>query len=122
MATIGGEIVQFASSSIRAFFGSRGAFVGLILALIPTGAYSLGLALQSNLAVELGLDDPAVATLSLWTTILSAGFCVLGGWLSDRFGRRRMLALYVVGMSIPTALSLSKGAVGSIQLITAHAK
>jgi PAT family beta-lactamase induction signal transducer AmpG len=28
---------------------------------------------------------------------------VLGGYLSDRLGRRRMLALYVVAMSVPTA-------------------
>ena len=27
-----------------------------------------------------------------------------GGWLSDRFGRRRMLALYIAAMSVPTLL------------------
>ena len=34
-------------------------------ALLPAGAYALSLALQSNLAVELGLDDNEVAQLNL---------------------------------------------------------
>jgi len=98
----GREVVQFVKDSLRAFFGSRAAFVGVIVALMPAGAYGLGLALQSNLAVELGLDDPQVATLNLWTTVVSAVFCVAGGWVSDRFGRRRSLALFFVGTAIPT--------------------
>lgn len=99
---VGREVGQFVKDSLRAFFGSRAAFVGMFFALMPAGAYGLGLALQSNLAVELGLTDPQVATLNLWTTIVSAVCCVAGGFLSDRFGRRRMLALFFVGTAIPT--------------------
>jgi PAT family beta-lactamase induction signal transducer AmpG len=88
--------------SVRAFLGSRAAFVGMIFALLPGGAYALGLALQSNLAVELGLDDPQVATLNLWTTVISAIGCVAGGFMSDRFGRRKMLALFFIGTALPT--------------------
>jgi PAT family beta-lactamase induction signal transducer AmpG len=62
---------------------------------------SLGLALQSNLAVELGMDDDQVGALNLWTSIVSAAAMVAGGWLSDKFGRRRTLALYLAGMSLP---------------------
>ena len=62
----------------------------------------MGLALQSNLAVELGLSDPQVAALNLWSTLISAGACVAGGWISDRFGRMRMLALFFIGTAIPT--------------------
>ncbi|MGH7726087.1 MAG: MFS transporter, partial [Candidatus Eiseniibacteriota bacterium] len=97
-----GQIRKFVMDVLRAFFGSRGAFVGLITALLPAGAYALGLALQTNLAVELGLDDTAVATLTLWSTIISALGCVAGGWLSDRFGRRKMLALFLFATAIPT--------------------
>ena len=102
LAAAGREIAAFVQASLRAFVGSRGAFVGLIFAVLPAGAYALGLALQSNLGVELGLDDTQIGLLNLWSTILSALGCVVGGWLSDRFGRRRTLALYLVGTALPT--------------------
>jgi PAT family beta-lactamase induction signal transducer AmpG len=98
----GREIVGFAKDSYKAFVGTRAALVGVLFALMPAGAYALGLALQSNLAVELGLSDPQVAALNLWSTVISALGCVVGGWLSDRLGRRRMLALYLVGTALPT--------------------
>src|SRR5678816_1832685 len=50
------------------------------------------------------MNDTQVGALNLWMSILSALGCVAGGWLSDRFGRRRMLALFIAAMSIPTAI------------------
>ncbi len=97
------QVWQFMKDTFIAFVGQRGALLGLLLALLPAGAYALGLALQSNLAVELGLDDTRVGALNLWSTVISAIGCVVGGWLSDRFGRRRTLALYLIGTAIPTA-------------------
>ena len=96
------EIWGFVRDSVRAFFGTRAAAVGLLFAVLPAGAYALGLALQSNLAVELGMKDAQIAALNLWSTVVSALGCVAGGWLSDRLGRRRMLAVYIAAMSIPT--------------------
>jgi PAT family beta-lactamase induction signal transducer AmpG len=95
------ELRAYVSTVPRAMLGSVGAAAALALALLPMGAYALGLALQSNLAVELGMNDNGIATLSLFSTLLGAAGCVVGGHLSDRFGRRRMLALYVVGMVVP---------------------
>jgi PAT family beta-lactamase induction signal transducer AmpG len=102
LAVAGRRIGAFIGDAFRAFIGSRGAFVGLIFALLPAGAYALGLALQTNLAVELGMSDASIGWLSLWSTVISAAGCVAGGWLSDRFGRRRMLAAYLVGTALPT--------------------
>ena len=85
-----------------AFTGSRAALVGVLAALLPAGAYALSLALQSNLAVELGLDDNEIAQLNLVSLLIYAPFCILGGWLSDRFGRRRTLALFVFLTVVPT--------------------
>jgi MFS family permease len=104
LEAVGMELWGFVRDSGRAFLGSRAAFLGLLFALLPAGAYALGLALQSNLAVELGMSDPEVATLSLWSTIVSAVGCVAGGWCSDRFGRRATLAVFVLAMSVPTAM------------------
>jgi PAT family beta-lactamase induction signal transducer AmpG len=92
---------DFAVNSFRSFVGSRGAFVGLLVALLPAGAMGLGLALQSNLAVELGMNDDEVAWLNVWSTVINGGFCVLGGYLSDHLGRRRTLAIYIAAMSLP---------------------
>jgi MFS transporter, PAT family, beta-lactamase induction signal transducer AmpG len=98
----GRDILHFVRDSFRAFVGTRAALIGVLFALLPAGAYALGLALQSNLAVELGMNDTQVAALNLWSTVLSALGCVAGGWLSDRFGRRRTLALYLFATAIPT--------------------
>jgi PAT family beta-lactamase induction signal transducer AmpG len=101
IAAAGHQIGNFARDAFRAFTGSRAAWLGLVFAIMPSGAYALNLALQSNLAVELGLADNAIARLNLATTVLTAACCVAGGWLSDRFGRRRMLGLFIAGTVLP---------------------
>jgi len=101
LAAAGREIRHFSAEAFRSFLGTRGAFAGLAFALLPAGAMSLGLALQNNLSVEVGMDDDAVAWLNLWTQVIGAGCMVLGGLLSDRFGRRRTLFVYLALMSLP---------------------
>ena len=101
-AAIGRELLAFVHDAWRAFTGSRAAMVGLVVALLPCGAYALSLALQSNLAVELGLSDNAIAQLNLASSVTFAFACVAGGWLSDRFGRRRMLGLFIFLTALPT--------------------
>lgn len=98
----GREIVEFVRDAGRAFVGTRAALVGVLFAVLPGGAYALGLALQSNLAVELGLNDTQVGALNLWSSIISAACCIAGGWLSDRFGRRGTLAWTMAATGIPT--------------------
>ena len=97
----GAEMKKFAVDSFRSFIGTRGAFTGLFFALMPAGAMSLGLALQTNLAVELGMSDTEVGTLSFWTNFISAVFMVIGGLVSDKLGRRPTLLVFLLGMSPP---------------------
>ncbi|MBB5205373.1 PAT family beta-lactamase induction signal transducer AmpG [Inhella inkyongensis] len=96
-----GEMKAFSVEAFRSFLGTRGAYAGLWSSLLPAGAMSLGLALQSNLAVELGQNDEQVATLQLWSNVLSAAAMILGGWMSDRLGRRLTLSIFFALMSVP---------------------
>jgi nitrate/nitrite transporter NarK len=102
VGAIAREIGTFVGDALKAFTGTRAAWVGVFQALLPPGAYALGLALQSNLAVELGLNDTRVGLLNLWSTVMSALGCVAGGWVSDRYGRRRALAIFVFLTTLPT--------------------
>jgi MFS family permease len=101
LRSAGAQMKRFAVESFRSFVGTKGAFNGVFFSLLPAGAMSLGLALQSNLAVEVGMNDDEVAVLSLWSMIISALSMVVGGMLSDKLGRRRTLFVYLAGMSLP---------------------
>ncbi len=102
--SVGDQIINYLSTAKTAFFGSKLGMLGLVLALLPAGGHALGLALQSNLAVELGLSDDQVATLNLVSTLAFAVFCAGGGLLSDYFGRLRSLSIFIVLTTIPTLL------------------
>jgi PAT family beta-lactamase induction signal transducer AmpG len=95
------QMRQYTVQAFESFLGSRGAFSGVFFAILPAGAMSLALALQTTLSVELGMGDDEVATLALLSTLISGSFMVLGGLISDRLGRRRTLALYIALMSLP---------------------
>jgi PAT family beta-lactamase induction signal transducer AmpG len=101
LETIGRDLSAFLMQTWQAFTGSRGAMIGLLYAILPAGAYALGLALQSNVAVELGLCDNQIGALALYSTVISALGCVIGGWLSDKFGRRKTLGFFLVLTAIP---------------------
>jgi MFS transporter, PAT family, beta-lactamase induction signal transducer AmpG len=95
------EMREFAVQSFRSFVGTRAAFSAVFFSLLPAGAMSLGLSLQSNLAVELGMSDEQVGALNLWSSLVSGVAMVIGGFLSDRLGRRRTLFVYLATMSLP---------------------
>src|SRR5690606_21648690 len=84
------------------FFGSSRGMLGMVFALLPAGGLALGLALQSNLAVELRMEDKEIAWLNIASTVAFALFCAAGGWISDRFGRVRSLATFIALTTIPT--------------------
>ncbi len=102
-AIIINEVVAYGRTALKAFFASRSSIFALVFALLPAGAYSLSLALQTNLAVEFGLTDKQIGWLSLWSTILAASGCVIGGLLSDYVDRRRVIAVYILLTALPAA-------------------
>jgi MFS family permease len=118
VGSVARRLLEFVRATWRAFAGSRAASLGLIFAVLPLGAMGLGLALRSTLAVELGLSDNKIGVLSVLASVASALGCVVGGWLSDHFGRRRMTALFVALMSVPTlAMMLSLSGAGIVEAV-----
>ena len=58
--------------------------------------------------------------LSVLASVISALGCVVGGWLSDRFGRRRTTAIFLALMSVPTlAMMWSLSSAGIVESVAA---
>ena len=95
LTAIADAFAQYFRELFTAFSGNPGARWSFYFAFLPCGSYALSLALQTTLSVELGLLDIEIAWLSLYSTVLAATGCVAGGLLSDRWGRRKMMALYI---------------------------
>lgn len=97
------RIAKYLLDLVRGFFLSgRGPVVGVAYALLPPGAIALGLALGSTMQVDLGMNEDQIAKLTLVQTIFSAAGCVIGGWVSDRLGHRKMLGVWVALTTLPT--------------------
>ena len=97
------RIAKYLLDLVRGFFLSGpGPVAGVVYALMPPGAVALGLALGSTMQVDLGMNEDQIARLNLVQTIFSAAGCVVGGWVSDRLGHRRMLGVWVALTTLPT--------------------
>jgi len=96
-----GEVAAFLREALRALFGSRLAFAGLLYALLPIAAIALQRGLQANLAVDLGLSNDRIAWLTTVAQAATVLTCIAGGWLSDRVNLRGAMAVYVVLLSLP---------------------
>ncbi len=85
------------------FFGSGpGPVIGVAFALLPMGAMALSSSIATTMQVDLGMTDGQIAQLNIFSTALSGLGCVVGGWLADRFGQRRMLVLWYLATTLPT--------------------
>ena len=104
LAGVGAEIRAYVVTAYRSMLASRANVALAVLALFPAGAYALSLTLKQPLGVELGFRDTKMATFNLVTTLFAAAGCATGGWLSDKLGRRKALALYIALMSLPNLL------------------
>jgi MFS family permease len=97
------RIAKYLLDLVRGFFLSGpGPVTGVVYALMPPGAVALGLALGSTMQVDLGMSADQIAKINLAQTISSAAGCVVGGWVSDRLGHRKMLGVWVALTTLPT--------------------
>ena len=102
------RLAEYVDTAGRSVFGNRVAFVALLLALLPPGAMALDLALQKQVAKEIGFTDGDVARIDLISSIVWSVSCVLGGLISDRLGHLKCLAVFFLLISIPTFWCASK--------------
>lgn len=102
------------------FFGSGvGPMVGVAFCLLPMGAMSLGNSIASAMQVDLGMSDEQIAQLNIYSTVLSGVGSVAGGWVADRFGQRRMLAVWYVLTTLPTLyIATALATAGGVQGVT----
>jgi PAT family beta-lactamase induction signal transducer AmpG len=96
------RLAEYVDTAGRSVFGNRVAFVALLLALLPPGAMALDLALQKQVAKEIGFTDGDVARIDLISSIVWSVSCILGGLISDRLGHLKCLAVFFLLISIPT--------------------
>lgn len=96
------EIVLYLGIVLRVFFMTRRGFLGLILAVIPFGGMALSLTVSNVLTPTLGMNDHEIASLGLACSLVFTVCCMSGGFLSDRYGRKRTLALFAAGTLLPT--------------------
>ncbi len=87
------QITDYLKTSGKSMFLSRNGLLTTILALTPIGALALSMLLSALIAPRLGMTDREVAALNLASTAVFIPFCLFGGWLSDRFSRRLILAI-----------------------------
>lgn len=96
------ETRTYLHESLRAMFGTTSARAALLFALLPCGSLALSMALGNAIAVEMGMSDMHIAELTSWSSVVWIFCCVAGAFLSDRWGRRKMLAIYVLGLCMTT--------------------
>lgn len=93
---------DYLSEVFRAFFRSRRGFLGMVLALLPFGGMALTMVVSTVISPSLGMTDGEIAKLGVVGSAVFVVSCMSGGYLSDRFGRTRILVMAIIGTVIPT--------------------
>jgi PAT family beta-lactamase induction signal transducer AmpG len=112
------EIVKFVRELYTSFLMSgNGPRIGLLFAALPVGSMALNYSILGTIKVDIGLTQSQNAEISIYNTIAAGIGCLVGGWLAQRFGVKRMLAVFLAATAVPTAgLAMQIEAVGLEQL------
>jgi PAT family beta-lactamase induction signal transducer AmpG len=113
-----GTMVSFVKEVYSSFWQSgRGPKIGVAFAILPVGAFALSYATLGTIQVDYGLKDHQIAELSVYNTIAVAIGCVVGGWLGDRFGSKRIVALAYALTAAPTLILGVQISAGGLQAV-----
>jgi PAT family beta-lactamase induction signal transducer AmpG len=111
-------MVSFVKEVYSSFWQSgRGPKIGVAFALLPTGAFALAYATLSTIQVDYGLQDHQIAVLSIYNTIAAAIGCMAGGWLGDRFGPKRTVAIAYALTAAPALVLAAQISGGGLQAV-----
>lgn len=95
------QLIDYVVTAGKSMFLSKNGILTFILALTPIGGLALSMLLSALIAPRLGMTDKEVAGLNLAVTLIWVPCCLFGGWLSDRFNRRFMLATFASMTILP---------------------
>jgi PAT family beta-lactamase induction signal transducer AmpG len=111
-------MVSFVKEVYSSFWQSgRGPMFGVAFAILPIGALALAYATLGTIQVDYGLDDHQIAALSIYNTVAGAIGCVVGGWLADHFGTKKIVALAYALTAAPTLILGFKISGGGLQAV-----
>jgi len=96
------QIIDYFKTLWHDIILSKNGFLSVLLALTPIGALALSMLLSTLMAPRLGMTDNEIAALNTASTFVFIPFCLLGGWLSDRFDRRVILGITASMTVIPS--------------------
>ena len=96
------EVGHYLAEAFRSVFANRTAIVALAICLLPAGSLFLGMQLHTALAKRLAYTNTELANLAFFSTVVPCIFCVIGGYLSDKVGRRFSLGVYILLTIVPT--------------------
>jgi PAT family beta-lactamase induction signal transducer AmpG len=103
-------ILQKMATRLKAFLGElhtgffksgKGPKIGVAFAVLPAGALAFDLVTGTTFRVDLGMNQSEIAELAMYTAILSAFGCVAGGWLGDKIGQRKHIAIFYAASAMP---------------------
>jgi MFS transporter, PAT family, beta-lactamase induction signal transducer AmpG len=97
------EVASYVRTVVSSVLLTRSGLLGIVLAILPFGGMALSLTLSTVIAPTLGMTDNEIASLGLVSSAVFMACCLLGGWLSDRFGRIRTLTVFSLLTLLPTA-------------------
>ena len=74
----------------------------MLFAFLPIGAMALAYAILGTLQVDYGLEQGAIARMSILNTTFAGAGCIIGGMLGDRLGIKKIMSVCYLMTMLPT--------------------